>query len=498
MRSKPTWAGAAAVVAAALVFLLLYEWAVYKVPVTGIYLPASSWSDEVLYSKQLAAVVQGGAPQGYFGFNESHAQVGTFAAWGPAVFLLYAIPGFVLRGDNAFLWCNLFFVLAGWLVFVRAARLGVRRQILFGVALACLNAPIRYVFSAMQEPLHYALVLAVLGTGVLVRRSGRKAAWAALCILCAAATLVRPYNIALWIYPLALAWPRRGTSLRCVGGAAASLAGTLVLMSKFYAPYFFSNLDLEPVRMLARLQVWSAFKYTARKLLSALGETFQEAGTALRGGGGGYYLVFFLLLLVTAVCFAWSLYQKQPVFWKGCALSVSVLVFLALMLMYRTPEASRHTLVLDLLLLATLLYENPRPAAGTTAGIAVLTAAGVIALTASGGFGMPGYREPIAEELAVLESALVESQAQLDSADPWDHTIAYSFLDDVPVGMLYATPDGMGIQFDENTCLENPDQEIYSRYIMTAAGSAVEQRLQREGWTLLHQGTYCTVYERPY
>ena len=159
MRNKSFWLGTAATLAAALAFLLLYEWIVYKVPVTQIYLPASSWSDEVVYSKQLAAVVQYGAPQGYFGFNESHADIGTFAAWGPAIFWMYAIPGFFFRGQNAFIWCNLFFMVAGWLVFARAARLKVWQQAAFAVVLACLNAPTRYVFSAMQEPLHYALPL---------------------------------------------------------------------------------------------------------------------------------------------------------------------------------------------------------------------------------------------------------------------------------------------------------------------------------------------------
>lgn len=115
MGNKTSWLKAVGVLAGALVFLLLYEWIVYKVPVTEIYLPASSWSDEVVYSKQLAAVVQYGTPQGYFGFNESHADIGTFAAWGPAVFWIYAIPGFFLRGQNAFIWCNLFLPWwAGW------------------------------------------------------------------------------------------------------------------------------------------------------------------------------------------------------------------------------------------------------------------------------------------------------------------------------------------------------------------------------------------------
>lgn len=494
--SKSFWLGALGCGAAALAFLLLYEWIVYKVPVTDIYLPASSWSDEVVYSKQLSAVVQYGAPQGYFGFNESHAEIGTFAAWGPALFWIYALPGFFLRGENAFIWCNLFFVVAGWLVFARAVRLSAARQALFAVVLACLNAPLRYIFSAMQEPFHYALVLAITGTAFLVRKNGRRPAWAALCILCAAATLVRPYNAVLWLYPLALAWPRRRALAGCLAGAAVSTAGTLVLMSRFYAPYFFTNVDTEPLRLLAHLQVLSAAKYVFYKLSGALGQVWQEIAGAVSGQGGGYYLVFLLLLAVTLGCLIWDARHKRSFFWKGCAVSAAVVIFAALMLMYRTAEASRHTLVLDVLLLASLVLESPRPAAGTTAAIAALSAAGILALTANGGFGMPSYREDIAAEVNALQTALIQSQQAVDSADPWDHTIAYSFGDNAHVGMLYAAPDGMGLQFDEASYLLDTEHTIHARYMMTGSGSAVEQRLLAEGWTLLYQGTYCTVYER--
>ena len=487
----------AAVAAAALAFLLLYGWAVYGVPVTGIYLPASSWSDEVVYSKQLAAVVQYGAPQGYFGFNESHAPVGTFAAWGPAIFWMYALPGLLLRGQNAFIWCNLFFAVAGWVVFARAARLKAWQQAAFAVALGCLNAPIRYIFSAMQEPLHYALVLAVTGTAVWVRRTGRRPAWAALCLLCAAATLARPYNAALWLYPLVLAWPRRRAVAGCLAGAAASLGGTLVLMSRFYAPYFFENVDLAPLRMLAHFEVLSAVRYTAGKLAAALTQAGQEIAGALAGQGGGYYLAFALLAALTLACLAWDAYHRRPLFWKACALTVALAVFLALMLMYRTAEASRHTLVLDILLLAALLVESPRPAAGAAAGAAALALAGVLALTANGGFGLPAYHAELAAEVDALHTALAESQQTVTGSDPWDRTIAYSFGDAAHVGMLYAAPDGMGLQFDEAAYLQDTAHTIYARYMMTSPGSEVEQRLLAEGWTLLYQGAYATVYERP-
>lgn len=65
--NKKFWLDTVASAAIALAFLLLYAWLVYGVPLNRIYLPASSWSDEVVYSKQLAAVVRYGAPQGISG-----------------------------------------------------------------------------------------------------------------------------------------------------------------------------------------------------------------------------------------------------------------------------------------------------------------------------------------------------------------------------------------------------------------------------------------------
>ena len=102
MKSKtlPAWARLVCTAAAALVFLLVYEWAVYGVSLGKIYLPASAWSDEVYYAKQLSAVVNHGVPQGYFGFNESHAEIGRFAAWGPALFYLYANPALKFLGQT--------------------------------------------------------------------------------------------------------------------------------------------------------------------------------------------------------------------------------------------------------------------------------------------------------------------------------------------------------------------------------------------------------------
>ncbi len=504
MKSKtlPGWAKLVCTAAAVLVFLLVYEWLIYGVPFGKIYLPASAWSDEVYYAKQLSAVVEHGAPLGYFGFNESHAEIGRFSAWGPAVFYLYAIPGLIFRGQNAFLYCNLFFVLAGWICFVWGTRLDWKRQLLFAVGVAAMNAPVRYVFSAMQEPLHYALVLAVLGMGAAIRRGCRhsSAVWAALLVLCAAATLVRPYNAVLWLFPLVLAWPRRRLVGGTVAGAAGSAAGTLVLMKKFYAPYLFTNVDMNAVEELLHGHLWAAMRSVYYKLLSAWQQLALEIGEGTRVGS--CYLVLFSLLLVTLACIIWNAVHKQPVFWKVCALAVTLVVFFALMLMYRPGEASRHTIVYDILLLAALLAEQPPlTAAAAPVLLAVLSVTGIRMTTARGQkdaatFAMPAYSETLALELADLQAALAESQARVTGNDPWDRVCAYALGGGSHFGMLYAVPDGMGLQFDEDSYLMDPANEIYSRYVMTNTDSDVARYLEKSGWELLYESASAAVYER--
>lgn len=503
MKSKtlPAWARLVCTAAAALVFLLVYEWIAYGVPLSKIYLPASAWSDEVYYAKQLSAVVTHGAPQGYFGFNESHAEIGRFAAWGPAVFYLYAIPGLIFRGQNAFLYCNLFFAVVGWLCFVWGTRLDGKRQLLFGIGLAAMNAPARYVFSAMQEPLHYALVLAVLGTTAALRRGcrHRRAVWAVLFALCLAATLVRPYNIVLWFFPLALAWPRRKAVGATVAGGVVSLAGTLVLMKKFYAPYLFTNVDMGAVEELLHGHLWAAARSVYYKLQSAFAQLGQEIADGTRVGN--CYLLFFLLIAVVLGCILWNAAHRQPVFYKVCALVVSLVVFLALMLMYRPGEASRHTIVYDLLLLAALVAEQP-PLTGAVAPV-LLAACSLIGVRMTGGAGesysvftMPAYSETMAAELADLNAALTESQAAVTSSDPWDHVCAYALGGGSHFGMLYAVPDGMGLQFDEDAYLTDPANGIHSRYVMANTDSDVGRYLEETGWILLYKGASAAVYER--
>ena len=108
---------------------------------------------------------------------------------------------------------------------------------------------------------------------------------------------------------------------------------------------------------------------------------------------------------------------------------------------------------------------------------------------------MPVYNAGLSQEVADLQTALTESQARLASDDPWDHVCAYALGGGSHFGMLYAVPDGMGLQFDEDTYLLDPANEIHSRYVMANTDSDVAQYLEENGWALLYEGASAAVYE---
>ena len=60
--------------------LCLLFCAIKKTSLFHIYLPSSLNNDSLFYYKVVEAIAKYGIPRGYFGYNESHALIGTLAA----------------------------------------------------------------------------------------------------------------------------------------------------------------------------------------------------------------------------------------------------------------------------------------------------------------------------------------------------------------------------------------------------------------------------------
>ena len=88
-----------------------------------VYLPSSQWNDELFYYKQVEGILSHGYPQGYFGFNESHALKLSFAAWSPVLVWPWLLHGLVFGWDlMAPVYSNILLLTAAVFLFVLLTR----------------------------------------------------------------------------------------------------------------------------------------------------------------------------------------------------------------------------------------------------------------------------------------------------------------------------------------------------------------------------------------
>lgn len=482
-------------VGAALFLLLAYIVCFHRTDLWHLWLPASANNDEVIYNRQLAGVLAGGQPQGVYGYNEGRAAAGHFGTWGPVLFFLYAMPGLLTgAGVNAMFWCNALFAVAGWLFFVWGTRLTLRGQLLTGTTLLCCWYPVQQIFTGTAEPLQFFLIFAILGaTQALQRQIAWRWGWV-LAIACALTTITRAYTVLFWLYPIVLLWKRhRPLAWASVGGALLSAGGYLLVSQKFSAAFFGQSIDFTIFTLLGSGHPLQALAYSAGHLGEQVQYLWQEAiAPTLQGNFRELGLTALLVLFLLVVQVVWlvvDIRRKRAVSFEVCTLLVVVVSLLGLLEMYAMYAMARHFIMLAFFLVAALACSHPRSLAVCLVLVLLMPYHWQTAT-------LPTYDAAMDAQLQTVASALAERDAAQQSDDPWAHTLAYAFRDDVFHGYLYAVPDRMGIQFDQNTYLADEDNPIHAQYVMVGHGSDTEKRLLAQQWQLLVSTEDLAVYER--
>ena len=158
----------------AVVFLAGFYFLCYRTPLNEVWLPTTMNNDEALYNRQVVSVLTHGGPQGYFGYQESTADIGRYGTWGPLLIWAYALPGLLFGASvNVVLWCNLLLIAVGIAVFARCARLNYWQCITLCGALFSIMLPLRSCVSGASEAMHYMLALLIVGTAAALHRSGK-------------------------------------------------------------------------------------------------------------------------------------------------------------------------------------------------------------------------------------------------------------------------------------------------------------------------------------
>ncbi len=489
--------------------------------ISDLYLPASTWNDELFYYKLTENVVNFGYPQGYFGFNESHGLYLSFAAWSPLLLLSWVIWGLLFGWNllSPFL-CNMAFLAIALLLFGLWTR-PTWKQILAIVCLYGAFTPItRFTLSCIPETELFALLILFLGLSISCGKKYDRKKVVGMFVLVMLMTWMRPYLILLFLTPYVL-WKKERT-LKCEGSDGkqnnrvhrVSIVETVTLLLGcvtvavywavnhfFSAPYLTDLFYTDWIKTYFTDGLLAGIKYTLWKLVDSLRTVFRLMGDNLFFQGqqdsaaGCYYLIFLMLFLIFLLKVVIGLKQSYKQETDGSfLLEVQILLcmagfFVADLLMYRIQEGGRHTLVyiVGCLFLIPFWEEKERyRISGILCILFLVILVGRADVPYE--FALPYQTEEHVADLAQLEKQLEKEMRLTADAPSYDNTVIWTVWDSVDgqtrtvdFGAYYAVPTGFGINLCDGGYMDANLEQLQSRYIGTTPGGAFEKRCIEAG-----------------
>lgn len=462
-----------------------------------LYLPASPWNDELFYYKLTENVLSCGYPQGYFGFNESHGQYLSFAAWSPVLLLFWVVWGFFF-GWNLLspMLCNVALLSLAMLLFALLVKPDKRRCLWTGALYGTFIPVTRYALSCIPEVELFALFIVFLGLTEACRKKYRGWMIHGMFVLVMLMTWMRPYLILLLLTPAALLLARKGKrALLPAGGVAAVTAAVYAAVNHFFsAPYLTDLFYTEWITVYFEQGIFAGLRYTLWKLYTSLSSMLHMAGenltikSGLISAAGLYYFIFLLLLMLLL---GKALRRMRHRDWKGFLPEGQMLLcmsgfFVADLLMYRIQEGGRHTLVyiVGCLFLLPSMDLSEKKRSWLSAVLAVLF---LFLFVGRGNipyeFALPWGSEEHRADLADLEAQLAERMKLSGDAPSYDNTVIWTAWDSVDgetvtvdFGAYYAVPKGFGINLCDGGYMDVNLETLRSRYIGTVPGGEFEKR----------------------
>ncbi len=512
---------------------------------TDLYLPTSPWNDELFYYKLTECVSKYGFPQGYFGFNEKHGQLLSFAAWSPVLLLFFVIYA-LLFGWNLLspIFCNLLIMSLAMLGFGLIVKCG-RAQTAAAVVAYGLFMPVtRFTLSVMPEATFYGLLLiymalVIRGAGSRVFMGGVQKTFASrslivwLFVITALLTLMRPYFLLLFWAPISLLKKRSGWG-KALGIGAIPVALTVVayyLINHFFsAPYLVDLFYTDGIDALKTQGLFGGIAYNLQKFKNSSYAIFLWCKEALLGRAGhmegAHYLTFlvcaltwFVIFVVSAVkCVAGKKAYKEETRGREDLLPAFQMTlvmagfFAADMLMYRLAEGSRHTLPFIFISILCFGYLAFRSASvAKSIGVGFLAVLLIFEFWIKADFPYE-YDLYYAEEGKVTEIETFGKQCRANmhltkegaTVPNYDNTVIWTFRDVVEgekelvdYGPLYALPEGFGINLcDEDYLEEHFGDGLNSRYIAVAADGELADKCEETGYRLIAETSTVKLYDR--
>ena len=502
--------------------------------ISSVWLPNSGWNDELFYYKQVEGIIHYGYPQGYFGFNESHALNLSFAAWSPVLVFPWVIWGLIF-GWN--LWspivCNIVLTslvcfLFVWLVKPTWKQLGILALLL------SLYTPFTwYMLSGMAEIICFDMVILfyALAINYLDRKRIRKLVM--LFILGAVMTLMRPYLLLFLLLPSYL-WFRRA-GWKGVVGSVTVIAVTIgvyayikhYLSSEYFAPLFFTDW----VDAFFERGIFGGIRFCITKLHYMSKSFFENMAEGARAGvtPGAYFCGYVAIFCVLAgqSILDWRRFRmlgrasedsvvrdeenvaKRRKLYNRLVIQIHltfsfVAMFFALLLMYKLEEGSRHLLtfitagIFVIALMDTRYFKKV-----VLVGVAFAYFYSYMAVEPLY-YELPYRQEERVEQFAGWKEVFdINLELKRDSGVPnYDNSVIWVFQDETSDGsleftrwqLLYALPEGFGISCCTHEYIFENFGRLESKYIATLSGGRIDRMCMDAGYREIGRDKELVIY----
>lgn len=453
-------------------------------------------NDEVIYQKMVEGVVRDGMPSGYFGYNESHAAVGTFSTWSPVLLLPWGIMGSLFGWEQgAAIVYNIALLMLAMGGFYLLAKPDIR-QTFFILSLYAASAFISwYALLTLPEIACYALIILLCGLTINLR--GTKRLWKLKTgisfVIAALLTWMRPYYIILLLFPGAALIKRskkKGYGIAAVFLILLCTGGGYIWINKnMCAPFFTDLLDFSWTSMLLSDPVGAV-----QALIATFMKAFGEYLAYVRGGVLGSTLAGAQCagLLLVMGCLLFNLKQdikekeRDMAMITGIAVCFIFLTYCAAAVVFEISASGKHFGELIVLGIFIIGWKKERRT------VPVMLAA------LSWIFFVQVQYYPCMEKNAGLEMQIAEGRAQLENAmkveeegDCWDNTLIWVFTDDsgyVWWQGLYALPSGIGINLCTRDYVLEHWEELQAKYLYTSRGDTVDLLCESRGRLIADYG----------
>lgn len=514
-----------------------------------VYLPSSEWNDELFYFKQVEGIVNYGFPQGYFGFNESHALKLSFAAWSPVLVWPWILWGLIF-GWNLMspIICNIVLLTLAMFLFVWLVKPTWKQLGILTFLFSLYTLFPRYLLSGMPEIICFSMLIVFYGLAVNYLEKERTYKLVLLFVMSGLLVLMRPYMLLFLLLPICL-WVRRGKWKGLIGSGAV-LVGVLgcyalikhELGAEYFAPLFFTEwitTFFEKGLLAGIHNFFGTLYYMGRNFLGHTVEGFRS-GLASGAFFGGYLLMMAILLwqsfadgrklrreirqeLLNAQqetdaqqdIAAKQKMGAQPEQKHAPGLRTRLVVeahlafafvgmLFALLLMYKLTEGSKHLLtfmavgIFIVSLMDTVYFKK-----------VVLLGAAFAFLYSYRAVEPYDYQIPFAEQERTAQIAyweeIFDSNLKLVEEDVpnYENVVIWTFGDTVSGKsinekwqLLYCLPEGFGISCCMPDYVTEHLDELQSRYLTTVAGGTIDRLCEESGYREIARDADMVLYER--